>query len=93
VAVVTGAIELLKGHVPVLSLAVPYLLAVLPVAIVSGMGYAVAVSIASMAEFNFLFLPPLYRFTLVNSATGSRFSCSSLIVICQCAVTRRVVAP
>jgi two-component system, OmpR family, sensor histidine kinase KdpD len=67
VAVVTGAIELLKGHVPVLSLAVLYLLAVLPVAIVWGMGYAVAVSIASMAAFNFLFLPPLYTFTLADS--------------------------
>ena len=67
VAVVTGAIELLKGHVPVLSLAVLYLFAVLPVAIVWGMGYAVAVSIASMAAFNFLFLPPLYTFTLADS--------------------------
>jgi two-component system, OmpR family, sensor histidine kinase KdpD len=67
VAVVTGAIELLKGHVPVLSLALLYLLAVLPVAIVWGMGYAVAVSIASMAAFNFLFLPPLYTFTLADS--------------------------
>jgi two-component system sensor histidine kinase KdpD len=67
VAIVTGAIELLKGHVPVLSLAVLYLLAVLPVAIVWGMGYAVAVSIASMAAFNFLFLPPLYTFTLADS--------------------------
>lgn len=67
VAAVTGAIEGLKGHVPVLSLAVLYLLAVLPVAIVWGMGYAVAVSIASMAAFNFLFLPPLYTFTLADS--------------------------
>ena len=32
-ALVTGAIELLKGHVPVLSLAVLYLLAIIPIAV------------------------------------------------------------
>ena len=66
-AAVTGAIELLKTHVPVLSLAVLYLLAVLPVAVVWGLSYAIPVSIASMALFNFLFLPPLYTFTLADS--------------------------
>ena len=66
-AVVTGAIELLKGHVPVLSLAVLYLFAVLPVAVVWGMGYAVAVAVGSMLAFNFFFLPPLYTFTLADS--------------------------
>jgi two-component system sensor histidine kinase KdpD len=67
VAVVTGAIELLKSHIPVLSLAVLYLFAVLPVAVVWGLDYAVVVSIASMAAFNFLFLPPLYTLTLADS--------------------------
>jgi two-component system sensor histidine kinase KdpD len=67
VAVVSGAIELLKLHVPVLSLAILYLFAVLPVAIVWGLAYAIPVSIGSMAAFNFLFLPPLYRFTLADS--------------------------
>ena len=66
-AAVTGAIELLKGHVPVLSLGVLYIFAVLPVAIVWGLAYAIPVSIASMAIFNFLFLPPLYTFTLADS--------------------------
>jgi two-component system sensor histidine kinase KdpD len=64
---VTGAIELLKSHVPVLSLAVLYLLAVLPVAVVWGVAFGVVVSIASMAAFNFLFLEPLYTFTLADS--------------------------
>ena len=36
VAVVTGAIELLKGHVPVLSLVVLYLLAIIPIAVAWG---------------------------------------------------------
>lgn len=66
-AVVTGVIELLKPHVPVLSLAVLYLFAVLPVAIVWGTGYAVAVALGSMLAFNFFFLPPLYTLTLADS--------------------------
>ena len=66
-AVVTGAIELLKAHVPVLSLAVLYLFAVLPVAVVWGLAYAIGVSIASMLAFNFFFLPPLYTLTLQDS--------------------------
>jgi two-component system sensor histidine kinase KdpD len=66
-AAVTGAIALLKAHVPVLSLGVLYLFAVLPVAVVWGLAYAIPVSIASMAAFNFFFLPPLYKFTLADS--------------------------
>jgi two-component system sensor histidine kinase KdpD len=63
-ALVTGAIELLKGHVPVLSLAVLYLLAIIPVAVAWGSVYAVGVAIGSMLCFNFFFLPPLYTLTL-----------------------------
>jgi two-component system sensor histidine kinase KdpD len=65
--IVTGAIELLKGHIPVLSLAVLYIFAVLPVAIVWGRGFGVVVAVASMLAFNFFFLPPLYTFTLADS--------------------------
>ncbi len=67
VAVVTGVVEALKSHVPVLSLGVLYLFAVLPVAVVWGLAYAVPVSVVSMAAFNFLFLPPRYTFTLAES--------------------------
>ncbi len=63
-ALVTAAIELLKGHVPVLSLAVLYLLAIIPVAVAWGTVYAVGVAIGSMLAFNFFFLPPLYTLTL-----------------------------
>jgi two-component system sensor histidine kinase KdpD len=66
-ALVTGAIELLKGHVPVLSLAVLYLLAIIPVAVAWGIVYAVGVSIGSMLCFNFFFLPPLYTLTLQDT--------------------------
>jgi two-component system sensor histidine kinase KdpD len=67
VAVVTGAIFGLKAVAPVLGLAILYLLAVLPVAVLYGLGYALAVSIASMLAFNFFFLPPLYTLALTDS--------------------------
>src|ERR1700748_664415 len=63
-ALVTGVIELLKGHVPVLSLAVLYLLASIPVAVGWRIVYAVGTAIGSMLAFNFFFLPPLYTLTL-----------------------------
>jgi two-component system, OmpR family, sensor histidine kinase KdpD len=67
VALVTAAIELLKTHIPVLSLAVLYLLAVLPIAVFWGLAYGVSVAIAGMLAFNWFFLPPLYTFTLADS--------------------------
>jgi K+-sensing histidine kinase KdpD len=67
VVVVTGAIELLKAHVPVLSLGALYIFAVLPISIVWGLGFGVVVAVASMLAFNFFFLPPLYTFTLADS--------------------------
>jgi len=67
VALVTGAIELLKAYIPVLSLGVLYILAVLPVAIAFGLAYAVSVAIGSMLAFNFFFLPPLYTLTIQDS--------------------------
>jgi two-component system sensor histidine kinase KdpD len=68
VAVVTAVIFALKPYVPVLGLSVLYVLAVLPVAIVWGQPYAVAVSIASMLAFNFFFLPPIHTLTLADSS-------------------------
>ena len=65
-AVTTGAIYLCKTFVPVLSLAVLYLLAVLPVAVLLGRAYAIGVALTSAALFNFLFLPPLYTLRLSN---------------------------
>jgi two-component system sensor histidine kinase KdpD len=65
-ALTTGAIYVCKLFVPVLSLGVLYLLAVLPVAVLLGRAYAIGVAVASAALFNFLFLPPLYTFRLSN---------------------------
>jgi two-component system sensor histidine kinase KdpD len=64
---VTGAIALLQPHIPVLSLAVLYLLAIIPVAVAWGIAYAVGTAIASMLAFNFFFVQPLYTFTIQDT--------------------------
>jgi two-component system sensor histidine kinase KdpD len=66
VAAVTVAIELLDEFVPVLSLGVVYVFAVLVVAIFWGPLLAVPVAVASMLAFNFFFLPPVHTFTLAD---------------------------
>ena len=66
VAGVTIAVELIDDVVPVLSLGVVYVFAVLLVAIFWGPLVAVPVAVASMLAFNFFFLPPLYTFTLAD---------------------------
>jgi two-component system sensor histidine kinase KdpD len=67
VAIVTAVIELLKPYVPVLSLGVLYVFAVLPIAVMYGLGLALVVSIASMLAFNWFHLPPVHTFTLADS--------------------------
>ena len=67
VAIVTGVILLFKPYVPVLSLGVLYVFAVLPVAVVWGLWLALPVSVASMLAFNWFFLPPVHTFTLADS--------------------------
>ena len=66
IAVVTVAIALLDTWAPVLSLGALYVFAVVPVAVVWGMTYAIPVAVASMLAFNFFFLEPLYTFTLAD---------------------------
>src|SRR5579864_2028246 len=68
VVFVTAAIAVVKRWVPVLSLGVLYVFAVLPVAVLWGLGLATAVSIASMLAFNWLFLPPTHTFQLRDRA-------------------------
>jgi two-component system sensor histidine kinase KdpD len=67
VALVTLVIAVLDDWVPVLSLGVLYLFAVLPVAAVWGLTYSIAVSVASMLAFNFFFLEPVHTLTLADS--------------------------
>jgi two-component system sensor histidine kinase KdpD len=67
VAVVAGAVALVDNWVPVLSLGVLFVFAVLPIAVVWGTLPAVLVAVASMLTFNFFFLPPVHTFTLEDS--------------------------
>jgi two-component system sensor histidine kinase KdpD len=67
VGAVTALIALLDNWIPVLSLGVLYLFAVLPVAIVWGIAYSLGVSVASMLAFNFFFLEPVHTLTLADS--------------------------
>ncbi len=66
VALVTGVIYAVRPYVPVLSLGVLYVFAVLPIAVLWGLRFALPVSVASMLTFNFLFLPPLHTFRLAK---------------------------
>jgi two-component system sensor histidine kinase KdpD len=67
VAGATLAVYALKPIAPVLSLGVLYLFAVLPVAALWGLRYAVPVAFVSMLAFNWFFLPPTHTFQLRDS--------------------------
>jgi two-component system sensor histidine kinase KdpD len=68
VAAVTGLVYALRPVAPTVSLGVLYVVAVVAVATMRGLVFAIPVSIASMLTFNFLFLPPLHTFALRDSA-------------------------
>jgi two-component system sensor histidine kinase KdpD len=67
VAAVTGAIFALRPVAPVLSLGVLYVAAVVVVASIFGLAYALPVSVASMLVFNWFFLPPVHTLRLDSS--------------------------
>jgi two-component system, OmpR family, sensor histidine kinase KdpD len=79
VAVVTAAIELFKGFVPVLSLGVLYVFAVVLVAALWGLRFALPVAIASMLAFNWFHLPPLHTFTLAEGSNW--FALAAYLVV------------
>jgi two-component system sensor histidine kinase KdpD len=92
VAVVTGVIFGLEHYIPVLSLGVLYVFAVLPIAVVWGLAYAVAVSVASMLAFNWFFLPPVHTFTLADTKNWfalAVFVVTAIVVSELAAVSRR----
>jgi two-component system sensor histidine kinase KdpD len=64
VALVTAAIGVLDKWIPVLSLGALYVFAVLLVAVVWGLAYALPVAVASMLAFNWFFLEPTHTFHL-----------------------------
>jgi two-component system, OmpR family, sensor histidine kinase KdpD len=71
VAVVLSSLVVwaLTSIAPTLSLGVLYVFAVLPVAVVWGIRWALVVAVASMLAFNFFFLPPVHTFAL-NDTTN-----------------------
>jgi signal transduction histidine kinase len=83
VAAISAVIALLEPRVPALGLGVLYLLAVVPIALVYGAAAAGAVSVASMAAFTFLFLPPRHTLdpgTLEQWEVLLAFLVASLVV-------------
>jgi two-component system sensor histidine kinase KdpD len=66
VAAATGIVYALRPIAPTLSLGVVYTPAVLAVSIFWGLGFAIAMAVASMIAFNFLFLPPVHTLTLAD---------------------------
>lgn len=79
----SAAIALLEPHVPVLSLGVLYVFAVLPVAVLWGAPLALLVSVASMLAFNWFFLPPKHTFQLSDGANWLALAvyCATAIVV------------
>jgi two-component system sensor histidine kinase KdpD len=67
IALVAASVALFDNWVPVLSLGVLFVFAVLPVALVWGTAYGVLVAVGSMLTFNFFFLPPVHTLTLADS--------------------------
>jgi two-component system sensor histidine kinase KdpD len=67
IAAVTGVIFAIRGHVPVVSTGVLYLLPVLLVSSYWGLRMGVLTSVLSAAAFNWFHLPPTGRFTIANS--------------------------
>src|SRR5579872_2976573 len=68
VTLVSLGVAALKPHLPVLSLGVLYVFAVLAVAVRWGIVMAAIVSVASMLAFNWFFLPPRHTFQLRDGA-------------------------
>ena len=66
-AAATGGVFALRPVAPVLSLGVLYVFAVLPIAVLFGLAYALPVSIASILAFDWFFLPPKHTFELRDS--------------------------
>ena len=85
VAAVTAAIALLDPRVPALGVGVLYLLAVVPTALIYGVAVAAAVSVASMAAFNYFFLPPRYS---LDPGTSQRWSVLAAFLVSSLVVSQ-----
>jgi two-component system sensor histidine kinase KdpD len=95
VAIVTGAVFALRSVAPVISLGVLYVFAVVFVALMWGLSYAIPASIASMLAFNWFFLPPTHTFRLNQSENWFALAVylgTSIVVSSLAAAARRRAA-
>ena len=63
----TVVVALLRPAAPDISLGVLYVIVVMVAALLWGLGWAVAVSVASLLTFNFFILPPVHTFALEDA--------------------------
>src|ERR1700746_1387729 len=92
VTIVSLAVAALKPHLPVLSLGVIYVFAVLAVAVRWGLVPPAITSIASMLAFNWFFLPPTHTFQLrdgANWAVLAVYLVTAIVVSALAARARR----
>jgi two-component system sensor histidine kinase KdpD len=95
VAVVTGAIFVLRSFAPVLGLGVLYVFAVVFVAFMWGLAYAIPASVASTLALNWFFLPPVHTFRLTQSENWFALAAylgTSIVVSSLAASARRRAA-
>lgn len=90
IAATTGLVYALDSVAPVVSLGSLYLLAIVPIALLFGLAYAVVTSIASMLVFNVLFLPPLYTLTLADGQNWVALAIYVVIAIVVSELATRV---
>src|SRR5579864_9755701 len=92
VTLVSLAVAVLRPHLPVLSLGVLYVFAVLAVAVRWGLVLAAITSVASMLAFNWFFLPPTHTFQLrdgANWAVLAVYLATAVVVSALAAQARR----
>jgi two-component system, OmpR family, sensor histidine kinase KdpD len=71
IAAATGAARLLEAHGSLPDLAVPYLAALLPIAMIWGLLTAVTAAVASLLVFDYLFVPPAFAITPADPRSWS----------------------
>lgn len=92
VAAVTGAVFGLRLVAPVLSLGTLYVLAVMPVAVVWGLAYAIGVAVLGQLVFNFFFLPPLHTLELRDTENWVALAVNLVTAVVVSELAARLVA-
>jgi two-component system sensor histidine kinase KdpD len=92
VAAVTGLVFALRPVAPTLALGGLYVLAVLPVAILWGLPYAVAVAVLGQLVFNFFFLPPFRTLELRDNENWVAIAVNVVTAVVVSGLAARLVA-